>query len=363
MNGTQSSGRRPLRRADAEGGRAVDRRPGELVLRNAARRRFATEPRASTRQRKAGLASRGCPGVRRRDSSAGHGGRERVRRRGCLVRRRPASHDRRSDLSARGRMGDLHLAGLVRRRLRRPAPAVSREQPDDALRAARRRPGSGGVPQLEVAPLVRFLSVRPLRSGRSEHRGRRSSGQDRARSDRTVDRRSVGGATGRAARQPGRRPGVSVPCHGKQISLSAASATLGSPVVLPDSPLAPTSGAHAWAEGTCPHPGATPATTEVCAVWVSFPGSGLSVACDQATRVSWNRVGVRAASSRAEAATGQVVHPRRRPGARSIRRNRRRGLSGADRPRPRRYPGRRCRATTTPRCCTIARSIVDRSRS
>jgi hypothetical protein len=65
--------------------------------------------------------------------------------------------------------------------------------------------------------------------------------------------------------------------HGKQISLSEASATLGSPVVLPDSPLAPTNGAQAWAEGTCPHPAATPATTEVCAVWISFPGSNLSV--------------------------------------------------------------------------------------
>lgn len=65
--------------------------------------------------------------------------------------------------------------------------------------------------------------------------------------------------------------------HGKQISLSEASATLGSPVVLPDSPLAPANGAQAWAEGTCPHPAADLATTEVCAVWVSFLGSSLSV--------------------------------------------------------------------------------------
>jgi hypothetical protein len=64
---------------------------------------------------------------------------------------------------------------------------------------------------------------------------------------------------------------------GRQISLPEASATLGSPVVLPDSTLAPAGRAQAWAEGTCPHPAARPATTEVCAVWVSYPGSGLSV--------------------------------------------------------------------------------------
>lgn len=65
--------------------------------------------------------------------------------------------------------------------------------------------------------------------------------------------------------------------HGRQISLSEASATLGSPVVLPDSSLARTGRAQAWAEGTCPHPAADLATTEVCAVWISFPDSTLSL--------------------------------------------------------------------------------------
>lgn len=65
--------------------------------------------------------------------------------------------------------------------------------------------------------------------------------------------------------------------HGRQIFISNAAATLGAPVVLPDSPLTPAGGADAWAEGTCPHPGARPATTEVCAVWVSYPGSRLGV--------------------------------------------------------------------------------------
>jgi hypothetical protein len=62
--------------------------------------------------------------------------------------------------------------------------------------------------------------------------------------------------------------------HGRQIPLSDASATLGSPVILPAVSM---DGAQAWAEGTCPHPAADLATTEVCAVWVSFPRSGLSV--------------------------------------------------------------------------------------
>jgi hypothetical protein len=65
--------------------------------------------------------------------------------------------------------------------------------------------------------------------------------------------------------------------HGRQISVSSASATLGAPVVLPGSPLTPARGAQAWAEGTCPHPDVNPATTEVCAVWISYPGSRLSV--------------------------------------------------------------------------------------
>lgn len=64
--------------------------------------------------------------------------------------------------------------------------------------------------------------------------------------------------------------------HGRRISLADASATLGSRVFLPGSRLAPTEGAQAWREGTCPNPAADPATTEVCAVWVSY-GSGLSV--------------------------------------------------------------------------------------
>ncbi len=149
--------------------------------------------------------------------------------------------------------------------------------------------------------------------------------------------------------------------HGKQISLSAASATLGSPVVLPDSPLAPTSGAHAWAEGTCPHPGATPATTEVCAVWVSFPGSGLSVAYIRppaylGTASEW---GLQARGLRSH---GSAVHLDGVP-ALSIHRN-----PGAG------YPGRveldldGTRVVVAgdyspARLQEVARSIVDRSRS
>ena len=67
----------------------------------------------------------------------------------------------------------------------------------------------------------------------------------------------------------------------RQIDLADASATLGAPVVLPDTPLAKASDVGpVWAERTCPAPNGriTDLTLlHVCWIWVSFPLSGLSV--------------------------------------------------------------------------------------
>lgn len=64
----------------------------------------------------------------------------------------------------------------------------------------------------------------------------------------------------------------------KQISLSDASATLGAPVVVPDSPLVkPTDVGSVWAERSCPAPDTALGRTPSCWIWLSFPSAALSV--------------------------------------------------------------------------------------
>ena len=68
----------------------------------------------------------------------------------------------------------------------------------------------------------------------------------------------------------------------RQIDLSAASATLGGRVVLPNMPLANASAAGpVWAEGSCPAPPGRLVIdfgrSQPCWVWVSFPLTGVSV--------------------------------------------------------------------------------------
>jgi hypothetical protein len=149
--------------------------------------------------------------------------------------------------------------------------------------------------------------------------------------------------------------------HGRMISVSDASATLGSPVVLPDPSLASADRAQAWAEGSCPHLAADFATTKVCAVWVSFPGSDLSVGyirppAYRGTAPEWRL------QARGLRGGGKAVHLFSRP-ALSIWRNAGAGFPGrveldlagtrivvaGD------YPPARLEA--------VARSIVERSRS
>jgi len=65
----------------------------------------------------------------------------------------------------------------------------------------------------------------------------------------------------------------------KQIDLSHASATLGQPVVLPDTAaVQPSDAATAWAEGQCPHASTSSSDGHSgCAVWVKFPAKSLTI--------------------------------------------------------------------------------------
>jgi hypothetical protein len=67
----------------------------------------------------------------------------------------------------------------------------------------------------------------------------------------------------------------------RQIALADASATLGAPVVLPDTSIVgPSDVGQVWSEGRCPASGATAEDGQVgraCWVWVSFPTVGLTV--------------------------------------------------------------------------------------
>jgi hypothetical protein len=66
-----------------------------------------------------------------------------------------------------------------------------------------------------------------------------------------------------------------------QIALADASATLGAPVVLPETSVArPSDVGQVWAEGRCPASGATAQDAQdgrACWVWLSFPTVGLTV--------------------------------------------------------------------------------------
>jgi hypothetical protein len=67
----------------------------------------------------------------------------------------------------------------------------------------------------------------------------------------------------------------------RRIDLATASATLGAPVVLPDTPLAShvTAGA-VWSEHTCPAPTGRLTDEKLlnfCRIWISFPSTGLRV--------------------------------------------------------------------------------------
>ncbi len=64
-----------------------------------------------------------------------------------------------------------------------------------------------------------------------------------------------------------------------QVDVSDASATLGAPVVLPDTAaVQPSDAASAWAEGQCPHPSVSSADGfSGCAVWVKFPAKSLTI--------------------------------------------------------------------------------------
>lgn len=63
-----------------------------------------------------------------------------------------------------------------------------------------------------------------------------------------------------------------------RISLADASATLGAPVVLPDSPLVqPSDAGAAWTERTCPASDREPWNEHACWVWVSFRSAALNV--------------------------------------------------------------------------------------
>lgn len=67
----------------------------------------------------------------------------------------------------------------------------------------------------------------------------------------------------------------------RPVDLADASATLGSPVVLPDTPLASASSAGpVWAERSCPAPEGVVTDASIvhaCWIWISFPSTGLSV--------------------------------------------------------------------------------------
>jgi hypothetical protein len=67
----------------------------------------------------------------------------------------------------------------------------------------------------------------------------------------------------------------------RQIAVADASATLGAPVVLPDTSIAgPSDVGQVWAEGRCPASGATAQDAQdgrACWVWLSFPKVGLTV--------------------------------------------------------------------------------------
>lgn len=65
---------------------------------------------------------------------------------------------------------------------------------------------------------------------------------------------------------------------GKRIRLADASAALGAPVVLPDTPLAKASEAGpAWTERSCPARASRSHSLYACWLWISFPAAGLSV--------------------------------------------------------------------------------------
>ena len=65
----------------------------------------------------------------------------------------------------------------------------------------------------------------------------------------------------------------------KQVDLSDVSATLGQPVVLPDTAaVQPSDAATAWAKGQCPHATASSSDGHSgCAVWVKFPAKSLTI--------------------------------------------------------------------------------------
>ena len=65
----------------------------------------------------------------------------------------------------------------------------------------------------------------------------------------------------------------------EKVNVSDASATLGAPIVLPDTvKVRPSDAASAWAEGQCPHATASSADGfSGCAVWIKFPAKSLTI--------------------------------------------------------------------------------------